>query len=76
MFQGFKTAYEKILPILDEAYVAERLVREFVNKKEVCFIGRRHAFLVKIFQFMPTYLVDLITIKCNLSDFTQLRKKK
>lgn len=27
MFQGFKTTYEKILPILDENYVADRLVR-------------------------------------------------
>jgi short-subunit dehydrogenase len=33
MFKGFKTSYEKFLPTLDEGYVADRLVREFVAKK-------------------------------------------
>lgn len=33
MFQGFKTKYEKLLPTLDENYVAKRLVKEFVGKK-------------------------------------------
>ena len=33
LFEGFKTKYDRLLPVLDESYVGERLVREFINKK-------------------------------------------
>lgn len=70
MFQGFKTKYDKILPVLDQTYVGERLIREFINKKEVCFVGRRHAFISKLSHFLPTPAYDWITINENISDFS------
>lgn len=33
MFEGIKTKLDWILPVLDEKYVAKKLVKEFVNKK-------------------------------------------
>ena len=33
MFEGIKTKIDFVMPVLDEKYVATKLVKEFVNKK-------------------------------------------
>ena len=35
MFQGFRTKLDMLIQVLDEKYVGERLVREFIAKKDL-----------------------------------------
>lgn len=74
MFEGFKTKLDKFLPVLEEKYVAERLIREFINKKEVCFIGRRHGLIVKLSKFLPTFFQDWVIINMDQSDFSKKKQ--
>ena len=77
MFQGVKTKLDKILPILDEKYVAKRLVKEFVNKKEVCYIQRRHTIIINLLKFLPTFVNDWLQINMDESKFvTQVSKSQ
>jgi short-subunit dehydrogenase len=48
MFEGFKTKLEFFLRTLDEGYVGKRLAKEFVQKKEVCFVYQYEAMIFKL----------------------------
>lgn len=54
MFHGFKMLIEYIVPILDEAYVGKRLVKEFVARKEICFIYQYAAWILKFAELLPS----------------------
>jgi len=58
---------------LDEKYVGIRLLKEFVERKEVCYVGRKHAFLIKLQKFFPTWLQDWFFINVVEADY---RKRK
>ena len=70
MFQGAKTKLDWFLPILDEKYVARRLVREFISKKEVCFIQRRHVIILNIVKCLPTFVYDWLQVNLDDSSFS------
>ena len=55
LFRGFKSY---AFSVLDENYVGKRIVSEFIKKKEVCYIGRRHALVVHFTNFLPTQIID------------------
>ena len=63
------------MPILDEKYVGKRLVKEFVNKKEVCFIQRRHAIVINLVKFLPTFVNDWIQVQLDESMFPKQAAK-
>lgn len=63
LFTGFKTKIDKIFPILDEKYVGHRLLNDFIDRKEVCYVGRKHALVPKLMKFFPTFIHDLFFLK-------------
>lgn len=67
MLQGFKTRLDFFFRILDQEYVGQRLVKEFVQKKEVCYIYEYEALLFRLIAMMPTSLVDFCAIKMDIS---------
>ena len=64
-----------VLPTLDEDYVGKRLVKEFVDRKEVCYIGRKHALIMKILAFFPTFVVEWFCSLIENSDFENRKVK-
>lgn len=76
MFKGTKTKLDWFLPILDENYVARRLVKEFISKKEVCFIQRRHVIILNIVKCLPTFVYDWLQVNLDDSQFNQRNQIK
>ena len=65
-----------MIPILDEKYVGKRLVKEFVQKKEICFIYQYEAILFRVFDWLPSGLIDWIQAHLVISDFKPIRSNK
>lgn len=54
MFKGFKTKLDQVIRLLDEEYVGKRLTKEFVEKKEVCYIYQHQSIFFKLMDFLPS----------------------
>ena len=54
MFDGFRTKLDLIFRQLEPDYVGKRLVREFIQKKDVCYIYEYEAFLFRVMNLFPT----------------------
>lgn len=74
MFEGFKTTLDSIIWPLDEKYVGQRLVKEFIQKKEVSFLYQYEALFFKLFDFLPTEIADQTSIHLNHSQLKQSYK--
>jgi short-subunit dehydrogenase len=75
MFKGFKTKLDFFVRVLDEKYVGERLVREFVSRKEVCMMYLYEAFMFRILSFMPSQVVDFAAKTLDVSKYATMTKK-
>ncbi len=56
-----------MFPILDQRYVGKRLVKEFINRKEMCYIYEFEALLFKFIMFMPSCIQDFCATKLDVS---------
>lgn len=74
LFEGYKTKVDLLFPVLDENYVGIRLIKEFVARKEVCFVGRRHALMMKLLNLFPSTFQDWFYIHIIESDFSAKKK--
>ena len=54
MFLGFKTKLDFLFRQLDPDYVAKRLIKEFIQKKEVCHVYEYEAIVFKILNLFPS----------------------
>jgi short-subunit dehydrogenase len=70
MFKGFKTKLDYVVRILDETYCAHRLVKEFVERKDVCFMYLYEALFFRLLSFMPTQLIDFAAVHLDVSRYT------
>ena len=49
--------------------MAARLVREFIDRKEECFVGRKFAVVQKVANFFPTFVRDAMMLSMDGSIF-------
>lgn len=75
MFHGFQMMLEYVVPILDEVYVGKRMVKEFVNKKEVCFIYQYAGWLLRIVEMMPSQFIDWTWIYFDNSNYSAIKDR-
>ena len=75
MFQGFRTKLDMVVRVLDEKYVAQRLVKEFVERKEECFMYIHQAYVFKLFSMLPNQVIDFLSVKLDVSRYAQQAKK-
>ena len=76
MFTGFKTYLDFFIRILDEKYVGKRLVKEFIAKKEVCFMYLYESLIFRLLSLLPTEVMDFISIHLDVSNFASLLASK
>lgn len=75
MFHGFKMAIEYIVPVLDEVYVGKRMVKEFVDKKEVCFMYQYAGWVLRLLEMMPSQFIDWTWVYLDNSNFNSIKTK-
>jgi hypothetical protein len=81
LFEGFRTKLDFVMLPLKEDYVGKRLVKEFIQKKEICFIYQYESIFFKLIDLFPTELLDPVTIYLNDSNLknsykAELKDKK
>jgi all-trans-retinol dehydrogenase (NAD+) len=54
MFLGFKTKLDFLFRPLEPDYVGKRLIKEFIQKKQVCHLYLYEAVLFKLFNLFPS----------------------
>ena len=54
MFEGFKTRLDFLFKQLEPNYVGKRLVKEFIQRKDICYIYEYEAFIFRIINLFPT----------------------
>jgi all-trans-retinol dehydrogenase (NAD+) len=69
LFEGFKTKLNLVFPMLEENYVSDRLVREFMRKKEICFIWNSNAFVMRLLRLLPSSISDLLLQFMDISNY-------
>jgi all-trans-retinol dehydrogenase (NAD+) len=73
MFHGFSMAIEYVVPVLDEAYVGRRMVREFVGRKEVCFMYQYAGWVLRLLEMMPSQVYDWMWIHLDSSNYAAIK---
>ena len=76
MFKGFRTKLDLIVRVLDEEYVGKRLVKEFVERKEECWMYTHQAFVFKLFSFLPNQIIDFLSVHFDVSRYSSQNPKK
>jgi 3-oxoacyl-[acyl-carrier protein] reductase len=67
MIEGFKTHMDFIFRILDQKYVGKRLVHEYIEKKELCYVYEYEALIFKLLTILPTNILDFLAIRMDIS---------
>ena len=62
LFKGYRTKLDFIFRMLDQTYVAKRLVKEFVARKEACFMYTYQLVLFRLISLFPTHLIDFAAV--------------
>jgi short-subunit dehydrogenase len=68
-FEGFETRLNKVIPMLDEKFVAKVVADTVVNKEEIVFIPWYIGYLIKLGSLLPEYYVDRLMTWLDTSHY-------
>jgi all-trans-retinol dehydrogenase (NAD+) len=66
MFEGVKTRYQLLLPILDEGFVAQQIVRAVKKDREVLTMPPL-VYFIPLLRLLPVKLMDRISNVLGIS---------
>jgi all-trans-retinol dehydrogenase (NAD+) len=70
MFEGFETRLNKIIPMLEEKYVANVIADTCVSREEVVFIPFYAGFVIKLLSVFPEHWLDKLYAYMDTSHYT------
>jgi hypothetical protein len=51
------------------------LVKEFVERKEICFIYQYESWILRVLEMFPSQIYDWLWVNLDQSDFSQIKDR-